>query len=139
MQFYTQKPHDNKQNIVSYITKHTYITANLAIYCAACPRLPGTAQISSFTFAEMGDSLTFSQPARPFSYLLLRNYAEEWYLLMNCSGQPIPEHNRLNRSVLRMYDEEQLSKHHPLPLDSLIPALITFDIFSEKADWRWIM
>ena len=73
------------------------------------------------------------------SSLLLRNYAEEWYLLMNCSGQPIPEHQRLNRSVLRMYDEEQLSKHHPLPLDSLIPALITFDIFSEKADWRWIM
>lgn len=68
MQFYTQKPHDSKQNIVSYITKHTYITANLAIYCAAYPRLPGTAQISSFTFAEMGDSLTFSQPARPFSY-----------------------------------------------------------------------
>ena len=38
-----------------------------------------------------------------------------------------------------MYDEELLSTHHPLPLNSLIPPLITFDIFSEKADWRWIM
>lgn len=73
------------------------------------------------------------------SSLLFRTYSEEWYLLMNCSGQPIPEHQALHRTVLRMYDEEQLSTHHPIPLDSLVPPLITFDIFSEKADWRWIM
>lgn len=110
------------------------------------------------------------------SSLLFRVYAEEWYLLMNTSDLPAPEHyvsapeqnaqsvdahntsfleqnaqfvsehntfspgyNVLHCSVLRMYDEELLSTHHPLPLNSLIPPLITFDIFSEKADWRWIM
>lgn len=69
----------------------------------------------------------------------LKNFTEEWYVLMNCSGVPDNDLITTKQRILRLYDEELLLNRTRLPLNDLIPPLITFDIFSEKADWKWIM
>ncbi len=66
-------------------------------------------------------------------------FTEEWYVMMNCHDMTIPAESELGNTVVRMYDEERVTRHPRLPLTKLLPELITFDIFSEKADWRLLM
>lgn len=70
--------------------------------------------------------------------LLNNPQTEEWYLLMNTRELSLEEKD-LESAVVRTYEEEKISKNLHLPLYNLLPPLITFDIFSEKADWRLIM
>ncbi len=66
-------------------------------------------------------------------------FTEEWYVLMNCHDMSVPAESELGNTVVRMLDEESVTRHPSLPLTKLLPELITFDIFSEKADWRLLM
>ena len=66
-----------------------------------------------------------------------KNFTEEWYALMNCSG--LPESGLIKQHFLRLYDEEKMLNRMRLPLGELIPPLITFDIFSEDANLRFLM
>lgn len=59
--------------------------------------------------------------------------------MMNCHGMTVPTESELGNTVVRMPDEESIARHPSLPLTKLLPELITFDIFSEKADWRLLM
>lgn len=70
--------------------------------------------------------------------LMLNTQTEEWYLLMNARGLRLDEED-LESAVVRTYEEEIIDDHPHLPLNKLLPPLITFDIFSEKADWRFLM
>lgn len=72
-------------------------------------------------------------------YLSYSKYSSEEYIIMNCSDMPFGEEDEIGNTVVRTYEEEQFTRHPKLPFDELLPPLITFDIFSEKADWRWIM
>lgn len=67
------------------------------------------------------------------------DYMTEWYTLLNARGCNAVDDEALKDYLLRMYDEEQVTRHPRLRLRQLIPSLITFDIFSEKGNWRLLM
>ena len=67
------------------------------------------------------------------------DYMTEWYTLLNARGCNAVDDEALKDFLLRMYDEEQVTRHPRLRLRQLNPSLITFDIFSEKSNWRLLM
>lgn len=67
------------------------------------------------------------------------DYMTEWYTLLNARGCDTVDDDALEDYLLRMYDEEQVTHHPRLPLQQLVPPLITFDIFNEKSNWRLLM
>ena len=68
-----------------------------------------------------------------------RVISAEWYILMNVSNLPTDDSNGLQNTIVRTYEEEQTANHSTMPIDELLPPLITFDLFSEEANWRLLM